>query len=221
MPKTLFFDYHRQHGVAIKVARIFNTYGPRMHPRDGRVVSNFITQALSGEDLTIYGDGSQTRSFCYVDDLIDGFLKLMDSPADVTGPVNLGNPHEFTMIELAERVLKLTGAKVKVVHQPLPPTIRSSANPTSPWRAASSAGNRALNWLRDWPAPFPISGRLLRRMVELSVLDLVPVRAATRRVMRCRKVPCSPAMPSSWDTDATGLPSTTTWKALPVPPPLW
>jgi UDP-glucuronate decarboxylase len=118
--ETLFFDYHRQHGVKIKVARIFNTYGPRMHPKDGRVVSNFITQALSGEDLTIYGDGSQTRSFCYVDDLIDGFLKLMEAPAAVTGPVNLGNPHEFTMIELAEKVLKLTGAHVKVVHQPLP-----------------------------------------------------------------------------------------------------
>jgi UDP-glucuronate decarboxylase len=118
--ETLFFDYHRQHGVAIKVARIFNTYGPRMHPRDGRVVSNFITQALAGEDLTIYGDGSQTRSFCYVDDLIDGFLKLMEAPAQVTGPVNLGNPHEFTMLELAERVLKLTGARVKVVHLPLP-----------------------------------------------------------------------------------------------------
>jgi UDP-glucuronate decarboxylase len=118
--ETLFFDYHRQHGVGIKVARIFNTYGPRMHPRDGRVVSNFITQALAGEDLTIYGDGSQTRSFCYVDDLIDGFLRLMAAPAEVTGPVNLGNPHEFTMLELAERVLKLTGAKVKVAHLPLP-----------------------------------------------------------------------------------------------------
>jgi UDP-glucuronate decarboxylase len=118
--ETLFFDYHRQHGVGIKVARIFNTYGPRMHPRDGRVVSNFITQALAGEDLTIYGDGSQTRSFCYVDDLIDGFLRLMEAPAAVIGPVNLGNPHEFTMLELAERVLKLTGAKVKVVHLPLP-----------------------------------------------------------------------------------------------------
>jgi UDP-glucuronate decarboxylase len=118
--ETLFFDYHRQHGVDIKVARIFNTYGPRMHRRDGRVVSNFITQALAGEDLTIYGDGSQTRSFCYVDDLIDGFLRLMEAPAAFTGPVNLGNPHEFTMVELAERVLKLTGAKVKVVHQPLP-----------------------------------------------------------------------------------------------------
>ena len=118
--ETLFFDYHRQHGVDIKVARIFNTYGPRMHPRDGRVVSNFITQALTGEDLTVYGDGSQTRSFCYVDDLIDGFLKLMEQPADFTGPVNLGNPHEFTMVELAHHVLKLTGARVKVISQPLP-----------------------------------------------------------------------------------------------------
>jgi len=118
--ETLFFDYQRQHGVEIKVARIFNTYGPRMHPKDGRVVSNFITQALAGVDLTIYGDGSQTRSFCYVDDLVDGFIRLMGSSADVTGPVNLGNPNEFTMIELAERVLKITGASVKVVHQPLP-----------------------------------------------------------------------------------------------------
>jgi UDP-glucuronate decarboxylase len=118
--ETLFFDYHRQHGVDIKVARIFNTYGPRMHRRDGRVVSNFITQALAGEDLTIYGDGSQTRSFCYVDDLIDGFLRLMEQPDSFTGPVNLGNPNEFTMIELAERVLKLTGSRSKVVHQPLP-----------------------------------------------------------------------------------------------------
>jgi UDP-glucuronate decarboxylase len=118
--ETLFFDYHRQHGVQIKVARIFNTYGPRMHRRDGRVVSNFITQALGGEDLTVYGDGSQTRSFCYVDDLIDGFLRLMDAPAEFTGPVNLGNPHEFTMLQLAEQVVKLTGAGVKVVHQPLP-----------------------------------------------------------------------------------------------------
>ena len=118
--ETLFFDYHRQHGVKIKVARIFNTYGPRMHPRDGRVVSNFITQALAGEDLTIYGDGSQTRSFCYVDDLIDGFLLLMASARDVTGPVNLGNPVEFTILELADHVLKLTASRARVVHMPLP-----------------------------------------------------------------------------------------------------
>ena len=118
--ETLFFDYHRQHGVEIKVARIFNTYGPRMHPKDGRVVSNFITQALNGEDLTVYGDGTQTRSFCYRDDLVEGFLRLMDTGPEVTGPVNLGNPGEFTMIELAEQVLKLTGSRSKIVHMPLP-----------------------------------------------------------------------------------------------------
>ena len=118
--ETLFFDYHRQHGVEIKVARIFNTYGPRMHPRDGRVVSNFITQALNGEDITIYGDGSQTRSFCYMDDLIEGFLRLMESDASVTGPVNLGNPGEFTMLELAQKVLAITGSKSKLIHMPLP-----------------------------------------------------------------------------------------------------
>ena len=118
--ETLFFDYHRQHSVEIKVARIFNTYGPRMHPQDGRVVSNFIMQALKGDDITIYGDGQQTRSFCYVDDLIDGFLKLMSSDPEVTGPINLGNPVEFTMLELAETVLKLTGSRSKLVHLPLP-----------------------------------------------------------------------------------------------------
>jgi UDP-glucuronate decarboxylase len=119
--ETLFFDYHRQHALDIKVARIFNTYGPRMHPGDGRVVSNFIVQALQGEDITLYGDGEQTRSFCYVDDLISGFLALMDTPGEVTGPVNLGNPSEFTMRELAAEVLTLTGSKSKIVHRPLPP----------------------------------------------------------------------------------------------------
>jgi UDP-glucuronate decarboxylase len=118
--ETLFFDYHRQHGVEIKVARIFNTYGPRMHPQDGRVVSNFIMQTLRGDDITIYGDGQQTRSFCYVDDLIDGFLKLMNSDPELPGPVNLGNPQEFTMLELAEAVLKLTGSRSKLVHMPVP-----------------------------------------------------------------------------------------------------
>jgi UDP-glucuronate decarboxylase len=118
--ETLFFDYHRQHGVEIKVIRIFNTYGPRMHPNDGRVVSNFIMQALRGEDITIYGDGSQTRSFCYVDDLVEGMLRMMDSPPDNIGPINLGNPVEFTMIELAELVLKLTGSTSKLVRRPLP-----------------------------------------------------------------------------------------------------
>ncbi|MES2135460.1 MAG: UDP-glucuronic acid decarboxylase family protein [Pseudomonadota bacterium] len=119
--ETLFFDYHRQHALEIKVARIFNTYGPRMHPADGRVVSNFITQALNGEPITIFGDGSQSRSFCYVDDLIDGLVRLMDSPAGLTGPVNLGNPNEFTIRELAEQVIALTGSRSKIVEQPLPP----------------------------------------------------------------------------------------------------
>ena len=118
--ETLFFDYHRQHKVRIKMVRIFNTYGPHMHPQDGRVVSNFIVQALQGRPITIYGDGSQTRSFCYVDDLIAGFRKLMDSPDAITGPVNIGNPGEFTMIELAEMVLKLTGSKSQLIREPLP-----------------------------------------------------------------------------------------------------
>jgi UDP-glucuronate decarboxylase len=118
--ETLFFDYRRQHDLEIKVVRIFNTYGPRMHPHDGRVVSNFIVQALQNEDITIYGDGTQTRSFCYVDDLVEAILRTMDTPADFTGPVNIGNPGEFTMIELAEMVLRLTGSKSKLVRQPLP-----------------------------------------------------------------------------------------------------
>ena len=118
--ETLFFDYHRQHGLAIKVARIFNTYGPRMHPNDGRVVSNFIMQALEGEPITVYGDGSQTRSFCYVDDMIDAFVALMASPRDVTGPVNLGNPVEFTIRELAEKVVALTGSRSRIEYRPLP-----------------------------------------------------------------------------------------------------
>ena len=118
--ETLFFDYHRQHRLEIKVARIFNTYGPRMNPNDGRVVSNFVCQALRGEPLTLYGDGSQTRSFCYVDDLVDGLVRLMNSPAAVTGPVNLGNPGEFTMRELAEMVVELTGSKSEMTHRPLP-----------------------------------------------------------------------------------------------------
>jgi UDP-glucuronate decarboxylase len=118
--ETLFFDYYRQHKLEIKVARIFNTYGPRMLPDDGRVVSNFIVQALRGQDVTIYGEGTQTRSFCYVDDLVDGLLKLMDSPSELTGPVNLGNPVEFSMRQLAELTLKLTGSRSKLVFRPLP-----------------------------------------------------------------------------------------------------
>ena len=118
--ETLFFDYLRQHNLDIKVARIFNTYGPRMHPNDGRVVSNFIVQALKGQDITIFGDGSQTRSFCYVDDLIEGFIRLMNTEPGFTGPVNLGNPGEFTMLELAEKVIELTGSKSKLTFMPLP-----------------------------------------------------------------------------------------------------
>ena len=118
--ETLFFDYHRANGVNIRVVRIFNTYGPRMHPYDGRVVSNFIVQALAGEDITLYGDGSQTRSFCYVDDLIDGFLKMMEGPDDFPGPVNLGNPGEFTIRQLAELIIEMTGSSSRLVHLDLP-----------------------------------------------------------------------------------------------------
>ena len=118
--ETLFFDYHRQHDVAIKVVRIFNTYGPRMHPNDGRVVSNFIVQALRGEDITLYGDGMQTRAFCFVDDLIEGFIRMMATGPEFTGPVNIGNPHEIPVKELAERVIRLTGAPSRIVHRPLP-----------------------------------------------------------------------------------------------------
>lgn len=118
--ETLFFDYYRQHNLDIKVIRIFNTYGPRMHPNDGRVVSNFIVQAIKGEDITIYGDGQQTRSFCYVDDMMEGFVRMMNSARGFTGPVNIGNPAEFTMLELAEKVVKLVGSKSRLVFHPLP-----------------------------------------------------------------------------------------------------
>jgi UDP-glucuronate decarboxylase len=118
--ETLFFDYHRQHEVQIKVVRIFNTYGPRMHPNDGRVVSNFIVQALQNQDITLYGDGGQTRAFCYVDDLIEGFIRLMATGPDFTGPVNIGNPHEIPVRELAERIITQTGASSRIVHRPLP-----------------------------------------------------------------------------------------------------
>ncbi len=138
--ETLFFDYYRQHKLKIKVARIFNTYGPRMHPNDGRVVSNFIIQALSNKDVTVFGDGSQTRSFCYVDDLINGLLNLMNSPDDITGPVNLGNPHEFKIIELAHKVIELTGSGSKVVVMPLP-----QDDPTQRQPDINLAKNK-LNW---------------------------------------------------------------------------
>jgi UDP-glucuronate decarboxylase len=118
--ETLFFDYWRQHRLSIKVVRIFNTYGPRMHPNDGRVVSNFIVQALRGEDITIYGNGKQTRSFCYVDDLIEAMIRMMSTPTEVTGPVNVGNPQEFTMLELAKKVIELTGSRSNILYAPLP-----------------------------------------------------------------------------------------------------
>ncbi len=138
--ETLFFDYYRQHGLEIKIVRIFNTYGPRMHPNDGRVVSNFIVQALRGEDITIYGDGTQTRSFCYVDDLIDGFVRMMASPGQFVGPVNMGNPGEFTMLELAESVLRLTQSKSKLNFMPLPKDDPKQRQPDI------SLATRELNW---------------------------------------------------------------------------
>jgi UDP-glucuronate decarboxylase len=141
--ETLFFDYHRQHKLEIKVARIFNTYGPRMHPNDGRVVSNFIVQALQNQPITVYGNGSQSRSFCYVDNMIDGFIKLMESPAGFTGPCNLGNPNEFTIRELAEKVIAMTGSKSEIVEKPLP-----SDDPTQRQPDISLAKEK-LNWQPD------------------------------------------------------------------------
>jgi UDP-glucuronate decarboxylase len=138
--ETLFFDYYRQHNLDIKVARIFNTYGPRMHPNDGRVVSNFIVQALKGENITIYGDGQQTRSFCYVDDLVEGFVRLMNTEPGFTGPVNLGNPGEFTMLELAEKVIKHVGGKSKLAFHPLPQDDPRQRQPNI------SLAKEKLNW---------------------------------------------------------------------------
>lgn len=138
--ETLFFDYHRQHRLKIKVARIFNTYGPRMHPNDGRVVSNFIMQALKGEEITIYGDGSQTRSFCYVDDMVDGLVSLMQTPDDFTGPLNLGNPNEFSILELANLVIKFTESKSKIAFKPLPPDDPQQRQPDI------SLATTRLNW---------------------------------------------------------------------------
>ncbi len=138
--ETLFFDYRRQHGLAIKVVRIFNTYGTRMHPRDGRVVSNFIMQALRGGQITLYGDGLQTRSFCYVDDLVEGLIRMMKTGPEVTGPINLGNPAEFTMLQLAETVKQLTGSKSKIVHEPLPADDPRQRQPDI------SAAQKHLDW---------------------------------------------------------------------------
>ncbi len=138
--ETLFVNYHLQNNVRIKIIRIFNTYGPRMHPNDGRVVSNFIMQALRGEDITIYGDGSQTRSFCYVDDLIDGMIRMMNTPDEFTGPVNIGNPDEFTILQLAEAVIRLTGSTSKIVYQPLPPDDPTQRQPNI------SVAKKELGW---------------------------------------------------------------------------
>ena len=140
--ETLFFDYRRQHDLGIKVVRIFNTYGPRMHPNDGRVVSNFIVQALRGEDITIYGDGSQTRSFCYVDDLIEGFVRMMASPHEITGPFNMGNPVEFTIRELAETVLKMVGGNRNWFSNPCLKMTRSNGSPISHWRRETWIGSQ-------------------------------------------------------------------------------
>ncbi|HEX3484751.1 MAG TPA: NAD-dependent epimerase/dehydratase family protein, partial [Micropepsaceae bacterium] len=138
--ETLFFDYHRQHHLGIKVARIFNTYGPRMHPNDGRVVSNFIVQALKGEPITLFGEGTQTRSFCYVDDLVEALIRLMNSPADLTGPVNLGNPKEFSVRELAENVIRLTGTRSRIELRPLPVDDPQQRQPEI------ALARKALNW---------------------------------------------------------------------------
>ncbi len=153
--ETLFFDYHRQHKLDIKVARIFNTFGPRMHPNDGRVVSNFIIQALQNQPVTIFGDGSQTRSFCYVDDLVEGLIKLMNTGSDITGPVNLGNPGEFTILELAGKVIELTGSESELVFQPLP------ANDPVRRRPDISLAKRALDW-----APSVYLEEGLRRTID-------------------------------------------------------
>jgi UDP-glucuronate decarboxylase len=158
--ETLFFDYWRQHKLCIKVARIFNTYGPRMHPNDGRVVSNFIVQALQGRDITVYGDGRQTRSFCYVDDLVDGFMRLMATGDDVTGPINLGNPGEFTMLELAQKVIGLTGSRSKVVHQPLPQDDPRQRRPDI------SKAKAEL----DWAPTTPLDAGLIRTIAYFDAL---------------------------------------------------
>ncbi len=167
--ETLFFDYHRMNHVNIRVVRIFNTYGPRMHPYDGRVVSNFIVQALGGEDITIYGDGTQTRSFCYVDDLVDGFIRMMNGPDSFIGPVNLGNPGEFTMIELARTVIELTGSPSKVVHLPRP-----TDDPTQR-RPDITLAKKHL----DWEPKIPLREGLARTIAYFKSLDLNRYRRPT------------------------------------------
>ena len=161
--ETLFFDYHRQFGVNIRVVRIFNTYGPRMHPQDGRVVSNFIVQALQDKPITIYGDGSQTRSFCYVDDLIEGFIRLMDAPDTVTGPINIGNPGEFTIRQLAEIVIEMTGSRSEIVQMPLPQDDPDrSAGLIFRRHRSCWVGNRPSRFGKGWRGRSPISRRSCR-----------------------------------------------------------
>lgn len=168
--ETLFFDYRRQHGLNIKVARIFNTYGPRMHPNDGRVVSNFIVQALRGQPITIYGDGRQTRSFCYVDDLIEGFIRFMQSPDDVTGPINLGNPGEFSIRELAETVIALTGSRSELIFRPLPENDPMKRKPDI---------SRAKTLL-EWSPQIALKDGLIRTIAHFDALlgTSAPVAAA-------------------------------------------
>jgi UDP-glucuronate decarboxylase len=163
--ETLFFDYWRQHKLTIKVARIFNTYGPRMHPNDGRVVSNFIVQALLGRDITVYGEGMQTRSFCYVDDLIDGLMRFMDTKPDETGPLNLGNPTEFTIIELAQMVIELTGSRSRIVHRPLPENDPRQRQPDI---------SRATELL-DWRPRMPLKQGLTRTIAYFNELLADPM----------------------------------------------
>ena len=167
--ETLFFDYHRHNGVNVRVVRIFNTYGPRMHPYDGRVVSNFILQALNDEDITIYGDGSQTRSFCYVDDLIDGFLAMMDGPDEFVGPVNLGNPGEFTIKELAQSVIELTGSKSRIVHLPLPADDPTQRKPDI------TLANENLGW----QPKVPLREGLIHTIEYFRTIDLRQYRKPT------------------------------------------
>jgi UDP-glucuronate decarboxylase len=166
--ETLFFDYHRQHKLGIKVARIFNTYGPRMHPNDGRVVSNFIVQALQGRDITVYGDGTQTRSFCYVEDLVDGLLRFMNSVDDVVGPINFGNPSEFTIRELAEVVVELTGSASKIVHRPLPEDDPRQRKPDV------SKAQELLNWRPS----VPLEDGLAKTIAYFDTLLTAPTSAA-------------------------------------------
>jgi len=158
--ETLFFDYRRQHRLEIKVARIFNTYGPRMHPNDGRVVSNFIVQALKGEPITVFGDGNQSRSFCYVSDLVDALVRLMATPDTVTGPMNLGNPVEFTIVQLASRIVALTGSRSTIQYLPAPADISfATASRTSRSPPRRSAGYQSWSSMKDWRSPSPISTR--------------------------------------------------------------